>query len=168
MYCCLALPVSREFFFPLVQWFSQLIGFKTFTLLSLSLSLTPSLCLSLFLSLSLSLSLFLSLFHFHNISGTGKTLLAKAVATESGFAFFSITAASVTSKYIGEGTENEQSNLSFFFIIFEYITHKNFVLLPLYDTSCLSYNFFQYYLFFLRSLSPFIFLTCLVLFFFLS
>lgn len=38
--------------------------------------------------------------------GTGKTLLAKAVATESGFAFFSITAASVTSKYLGEGEEN--------------------------------------------------------------
>ena len=37
--------------------------------------------------------------------GTGKTLLAKAVATESGFAFFSITAASVTSKYLGEGEE---------------------------------------------------------------
>ena len=51
---------------------------------------------------------------FHNISGTGKTLLAKAVATESGFAFFSITAASVTSKYIGEGTVNEQSNLYLF------------------------------------------------------
>jgi len=30
-------------------------------------------------------------------------MLAKAVATESGFSFFSITASSVTSKYLGEG-----------------------------------------------------------------
>jgi fidgetin-like protein 1 len=33
----------------------------------------------------------------------GKTMIAKAIATESGFSFYSISASSVTSKYIGEG-----------------------------------------------------------------
>ena len=33
----------------------------------------------------------------------GKTMIAKAIATESGFTFYSISAASVTSKYVGEG-----------------------------------------------------------------
>ena len=35
--------------------------------------------------------------------GTGKTLIGKAIAYQSGATFFSISASSLTSKWIGEG-----------------------------------------------------------------
>lgn len=45
--------------------------------------------------------------------GTGKTMLGKAIAANVGAAFFSISASSLTSKWVGEG-EKMVGALSFF------------------------------------------------------
>jgi SpoVK/Ycf46/Vps4 family AAA+-type ATPase len=65
--------------------------------------------------------------------GTGKTMLAKAVAAESGFNFITVTSSTINDMYVGEGEKNVSVSVPF--IIFFCFFHLGIIQLGQKDFS---------------------------------